>query len=60
MTEVFININIQELLKLFYLNAKYETIDFNGLYSLLRTIAEREREQDSEEVKPVFSRYRKK
>jgi len=33
----------------------YETIDFNGLYSLLKGIAERERER----VNPVHSRYRK-
>jgi hypothetical protein len=46
----------------------YEFIDFNGLYSLLSQIAEREREREREskitnlvdkEIKPVFSRYRK-
>ena len=30
-TEVFTNINIQDLLKLFYLNTKYKTIDLNDV-----------------------------
>jgi len=52
----------------------YQTIDFNGLYSLLSQIAERERERakvvmmktdetlpkNNDETNPVFSRYRKK
>jgi hypothetical protein len=53
----------------------YQFIDFNGLYSLLSQIAERERERakvvmtktdeklpknNNDEIKPIFSRHRKK
>src|SRR6185437_8753188 len=59
----------QEQLKkinlLFDENAKnYEFIDFDGLYKLLQNIAEREREREKinedEEIKPIYSRQRKK
>ena len=39
----------------------YQFIDFNGLYSLLSSIAEREKAKiNDKENKSIFSRYRKK
>ena len=46
---------------LFDANAKdYKEIDFNGLYELLKGISERERANPDQEVKPIFSKLRKK
>jgi len=61
------NEQLKKINTLFDPTAKdYETIDFDGLYSLLQQIAERERERertkvnDEEEIKPIYSGSRKK
>ena len=69
-TEVFTNINIKDLLKLFYLNAKCETVDLNNIdhviyvKSLENIMIKRQKERnregetcDEEYMRKIYKKY---